>query len=312
MCILALAPAAAGAQPARSPEPATRRPAPTATKPRPDPTASAQRLAQLTAQRAQLARRYQEQLAAVDRLKKQKPSWRRDRELNAAQADAKVTADKLTVLDSQLVALRGQLAPPRAPKKIVIPDAELDPLADPQELEQQAAAIRAIEQQLERERRGLEVHAQELAHVAELRKAHDRAGDLATRDDDQPHRNAQRGGARTAAADESSSPSPQSGGSGGSPPGGDPSPPGDTDSFGGGDRGTGGAGSFESVASIVLGEVIDRSTIDGLVRASRSGNPAQRARAAKQARDAVAKRLEQLKKKREQIEQRARQLREQQ
>jgi cell division protein FtsB len=55
--------------------------------------------------------------------------------------------------------------------------------------------------------------------------------------------------------------------------------------------------------------VIDRSTIDGLVRASRSGDPKQRAEAAKQARDAVAKRLEQLKKKRAMIEARAKQLR---
>jgi hypothetical protein len=55
--------------------------------------------------------------------------------------------------------------------------------------------------------------------------------------------------------------------------------------------------------------VIDRSPIDGLVRASRSGDPKQRAVAAKLARDAVAKRLDQLKKKRAMIEARAKQLR---
>jgi hypothetical protein len=57
--------------------------------------------------------------------------------------------------------------------------------------------------------------------------------------------------------------------------------------------------------------VIDRSTIDGMLRAQRSGDPKQRAAAAAQARDAVAKRLELLKKKRAMIEARAKQLRRQ-
>jgi len=77
------------------------------------------------------------------------------------------------------------------------------------------------------------------------------------------------------------------------------------DQFVGGDRGAG----FESDASQVLGEVVDRSTIEGLLRASRSGDPAQRALAAKHARDAVAARLEQLKKQRAAIEARAKSLR---
>ena len=66
--------------------------------------------------------------------------------------------------------------------------------------------------------------------------------------------------------------------------------------------------SFESSA-VALGEVIDRSTIDGMLRASRSGDPKQRAEAAAPARDAVAKRLELLKKKRAMIEARAKKLR---
>jgi hypothetical protein len=66
---------------------------------------------------------------------------------------------------------------------------------------------------------------------------------------------------------------------------------------------------FESDATVVLAEVVDPSTIDSLHRASRSGDPAQRALAAKKARDAVAARLEQLRQKRAQIEARARQLR---
>ena len=58
----------------------------------------------------------------------------------------------------------------------------------------------------------------------------------------------------------------------------------------------------------MLGEVIDRSTIEGMMRASRSGDPAQRALAAKQAAGAVAARLEQLKKQRAAIEARAKAL----
>ncbi len=44
----------------------------------------------VAAQRATLAQRYAEQTAAIDRVKQQKPSWRRDRELRAALADARI------------------------------------------------------------------------------------------------------------------------------------------------------------------------------------------------------------------------------
>ena len=54
---------------------------------------------------------------------------------------------------------------------------------------------------------------------------------------------------------------------------------------------------------------LDKTTIEGMLRASRSGDPRQRAEAARRARDAVARRLEQLRKKRALIEARARQLR---
>ena len=75
-----------------------------------------------------------------------------------------------------------------------------------------------------------------------------------------------------------------------------------------GDLNNGGS-TFETEATFVLGEVIDRSTIDGLTRAQRSGDPAKRAEAARLARDQVARRLDSLKKKRAQIEARAKQLR---
>jgi DNA repair exonuclease SbcCD ATPase subunit len=296
-----------------------------------------QKLARLTQERAQLRRHYDEQLGAIDRLKKQKASWRRDRELNKAQADANDTAKRLTASDAsirlaqqelararnaaiaaidaelaaggsqlravQLGKLRAQLAGPApAPKKIVIPDAEIDPLADPEELERQAAAIAAAEQQLEAQRKGLDAQQKELARVAELLSAHERAGELSTRDDDQPHRGAQHSSRGNEAAT-AGSPSGDAGGGAGSGAGGGG---GGGDTFGGDKLGT--QATFESSA-IALGEVIDKTTIEGMLRASRSGDPKQRAEAARQARDAVAKRLEQLRKKRAMIEARAKQLR---
>ena len=305
--------------------------------------ASEQQVAKLTQTRAQLAARYQDELAAIDKLKNQKASWRRDRELNTAQADAKDTGDKLALLDKQLAAaqaqlaasrtsvvkaidaeaptatgaraqqlakLRAQLAPAKVVKKIVIPDATIDPLADPDELDHQAAALKDSETALARQVKDLESQATELEHVAEIRKQHERAGEIAMREDDQPHRNAQASQGSKTLGDQS----PTAGGAGGGQSngaggaggtggtGGTGTTGGDT--FVGGDRGAG----YEAEASQVLGEVIDRSTIEGMLRASRSGDPAIRAQAAKQARDAVAARLEQLKKQRAAIEARAKAL----
>lgn len=318
VCVLALAPASARAQPAGAPAPVERANATVG--------ASEERVVRLSAQRTQAAARYQQQLTTIDRLKQQKASWRRDRALNTAQANANDTAQQLTRLDQQLAGaqqavltarraavravdaelasgasgaraeqlarLRARLAPPApTPKKIVIPDAAIDPLADPQELEQQAAALAEVERQLDAQRKSLDAQHQELALVAELRQAHDRAGELSTRDDDQP----QRGGARALSGSPDGAGAAQGAGQESS------------DSRG---PATGGGGAtFETSAAIALGEVIDRSTIDGLVRASRTGDPRRRADAARLARDAVARRLELLRQQRSLIEARVRQLR---
>lgn len=294
------------------------------------------KVAQLAAQRTQLARAYAEQLEAIDRLKKQRASWRRDRELRDSLSAANDTATKLGAATSELakantalagarralaVAITTELAsnpvparatelkklaavlapaaPERKVHRIVLPDLEVDPLADPDELEAQAAALRDSEAELSRQVVGLEKQATELDEVAKLRKAHDRASDLAKRDDDQPQRTAQSGGGRgvlSGAADgkgNDSSPAPESaGGSGG----------GGTTTTGGGSSGPSGLTGFESDATIVLSGVVDASTIDTLNRAQRSGDPAQRALAAKKARDAVSGRLDQLRKRRAEIE----------
>ena len=289
-----------------------------------------QKVAQVGTQRGSVAQRYQDQLATVDRLKKQKASWRRDRELRESLADSADTANQLASLNTQLATATraliqarkdlvaaidreqptatgprvAELAGLRAriiatlgptPKKIVLPDAEVDPLADPEELDQQAQVIAETEKQLANQVAGLESQADELAHVADLRKHNERAKDLMLSEDDQPHRNVQHStGGREAVNDSAATPPQGAGGAQG-------------DS--GGTFTSGGGSSFETEATFVLGEVIDRSTIDGLTRAQRSGDPAKRAEAARHARDAVAQRLDQLKKKRAQIEQRAKLLR---
>jgi hypothetical protein len=295
------------------------------------------KVTQLSAQRTKTAQRYQDQLAAVDRLKKQKASWRRDRELRESLADSADTANQLATLNTQLATAIRTLAQARhdlvaaidrekptttgaratqldqlrtqvtamlgpAPKKIVLPDAEVDPLADPEELDQQAQAIAETEKQLANQVAGLDSQAAELAHVADLRKHNDRAKEMMLNDDDQPHRNVQHS---SKDASDSFSPAPQNGaagGTGGTDTGGSPTT--------GGGQFNGASGStFETEATFVLGEVIDHSTIDSLTRAQRSGDPAKRAEAARLARDAVSQRLDQLKKKRVQIEARAKQLR---
>jgi hypothetical protein len=307
--------------------------------------AADQKVAGLSRQRAQIGERYQAELAAIERLKQEKASWARSRELREKLADSNDVASQLATLDKQLASaqdalaaarrvelsaidaelaagaigtraqqlgkLRTQLtAAVRAPKKIVIPDAELDPAAAPEELEAQAAQIREAEQELANEASGLDRQAKELAEVADVQKAHARSNDLARRDDIQPLRSGPHatstggldtagpkdgtlGGGNGAGSGSGASPAPGSG----TPPGGE--------SFSN-DKGSSG---FDSEASVVLVDVVDHATIDGLARASRSGDPGQRAEAARKARDAVRVKLDMLQKKRALIEQRARQLR---
>jgi len=283
---------------------------------------SAERQAsQLAVKRESLARRYQSQLDQIDRLKNQRASWRRDRELRDSLSESLETANQLSTATHELGQARVELesarrayltaieteiavgAPPArrqmlvraraqlipqitdAPRRIIIPDFEVDPLADPEELEQRAAELRASEDDLGRQLAGLKAQATEFDHLAQLRKQHERAGDLFNRDDDEPHHNTARPAGETGA--------PPDDGSGA----GKPSAPG------------GGAASFDGFVPIVLADVINAATIVSLEAAQRSGDPAQRADAAHRAGDEVARRLGEVRKRRLEIEARARQLR---
>src|SRR3954471_19694697 len=133
-----------------------------------------QRVMRLASRRESLARRYQDELQQIDQLKNQRASWRRDRELRDSLSESLETANQLsaatreltqarvdlesarraylTAIDAelaggppparaqQLTRARAQLVPQvqDIPRRIIIPDFEIDPLADPEELEQRA------------------------------------------------------------------------------------------------------------------------------------------------------------------------------
>jgi hypothetical protein len=301
---------------------------------------------QVAAERAALAAGYERQLRTIDGLKRQRASWRRDRQLRAEMSSSLDTARRLQAvtarlrdLDARLLrdrrqllaaidvelatplpaARRQQLGQLRtsvrtalgpAPRKIVVPDEELDPLADPEELEQQAAALRDSERELAREVENLARQAARFRRMSELRQQNERAGDLALRDDEGPRRRQLSTSGRGSAIDDESDSGGDDGGEAPSPPSepGPGAPP--TDEPGGG---TGQppplAGDPDDEPALVLSEIVDAPTLDALRRAQRSADPAAKAAAAELARRRVADRLRLLREKRAAIEKRARELR---
>jgi hypothetical protein len=277
-------------------------------------------VAQLTAHSAALEKQYTDELDAIDRLKRQRPSWRRDREIRDSLSSSLETSNQLdtataalkksrarletarraylAAIDAELAAsapsvraqrLRGtrallswQLKDARAPRHIMIPDLDVDPLADPEELDQRAAELRETEQMLSQQLVVLEAQATELQRTAQLHKHNDRAVDLVTRYEDSPHRRTTRGAeppldapiepspGRLPISDETRLPDP--------------------------DR-----------APARTNDVIETSV--DTVTGARSGTPAQRAEAARRAHEAMARRLEQVRGRRLEIEARASQLR---
>lgn len=290
------------------------------------------RVAQLAVQRQALAARYEGELSTIDRLKQKKKSWNSERELKSKLSAANETATKLRDVDRTLMAARSQLAGARrvlvaaidaelaakpvvaraqalqrwraqlvptvklpAAHRIAIPSLEVNPNADPEDLDAQAAALRQIEAELLRQVNSLDKQSKDLERQAELRRSHDRTIALDRRDDNTPTRNTPPGGASGARGfGESSGDSAPTQDDGTNGP--DPAPP-------PADMG------YENEATIVLQDVIDPSTLDTITSAQRSGDPSKRSKAAAKTRDAVKAKLEQLRAKRLQIERRAKQLR---
>ncbi len=277
-------------------------------------TSAKKRLVAMRKQKDTLRRTYNAQLTKVDTLKRARASWRRDRKLREQKAWTQKTALALGALDlkiraqSQLVLRRRKemvsivgrelsLSPSAArtgflhrllskskralrkqPKKILIPDLELDEFADPEELLEQISLIERAEARLAAEEASLGRRATHYAHMDVLRSKRQRADELTAFDDDQVRRKTGRlsgsrqsgGGGTGADADLAESPTAE---------------PGGVDDAG--------AGSFEA-SSVVLSDVVDAQTHDALRRAHRSSSPRTKALAAQRAHEQVQERIRRL------------------
>lgn len=283
--------------------------------------ASAQkREASLVRQMADLRRTYNKQLGEVDKLKKARASWRRDRKLREQKARSQKTALALKSADAQLRAqrvlvTRERKATARAverelalspsvvrkrflagvlknarrgltakPKKISMPDLEFDAFADPEELMEQIALIERAEAKLAQEEVSLERRESHYSHMAALRSKRDRAEELVAFDNDNVRRSTGRtgnGNSRQAGDDQASGDASGGGGALNEAPG---APP---------EAGNESGPSFEA-SSVVLSDVVDSGTQDALRRAHRSSSPRTKAEAAKRAHGQVQERLKRL------------------
>jgi hypothetical protein len=289
----------------------------------------AERLADKASVSLQLA----EQNGEVAALKRQRSSWRRDRQLRAALSASQATAKQLAAihqaiaaLDVELVAARralvkaadAELATQRdaarrtqvaawrkraaaalAPrsKRIVMPSDRIDPLADEAELREQAALIEDTVQKLEREESLLARRESRYDKMARLQKQHERADELAVFDDNQPRRTTSRQGGDD-----------NRGGNGADVGGAGAPSEDDADGFGEDPAPPAPEAGFDSDPTIVLVEVVDSDTLDALRQAQRSDDPSLKAKAARRARDQVKLRRERLEKQREKISARLRAL----
>ena len=217
--------------------------------------------ARVRADKRALAQVYEGQLRQLDRLKRGKASWRRDRQVRSMKAESQATAEKLSradatlrALDARLVAARQALlsairselaqttlAPARRtelagmqrqvaallrppPRKIILPDDTLDELADPEELAEQIALIQQAEKELARQDTVLTRREQRYARMTRLREVRDRASEMNDLDDDQVRRGGRPTSSRGAGATSGgadNSPSPGAGSPTGGGSGGD-------------------------------------------------------------------------------------------
>jgi hypothetical protein len=255
-----------------------------------------QQVSQAKAARDAIAKKYAVALAAIDTLKQQKSGFRRDRELRAALANSHELATALTAATSALAkaqAALNQLAPPAvSTKRIVLPSTQIDPLADPEELEMQAQALKQAESDIGVQLAALTDQEKAAGAAVNLRRQHLRAQDVSVRDDDQARGQKTPNGKLGAQSEDSPSPSP--------PVEGDAA-------------NLGGARGLDSralqLAGNVLVDLIDAKQGLALKVAATSSDPEVRLLAAQNARVSVATKLAQLRKQRQAIEARAAQLR---
>ena len=193
----------------------------------------------------------------IDRLKKAPRSWSHDRELREALADAndlseqveranvevataqtRLVAARTTLIRAidaelaanpgeprkgQLVKARAQVAPQSKAHRIVLPDMQFDPLAEPEEAStsrrRRCARARSSRESGQRPR----LAGQGLDRIAMVRKAHERTKEMEIRDNSARH-NTTSGSQGGKALTENPSPAPEDSSHGGGA-GGDPMPP---------------------------------------------------------------------------------------
>ena len=284
-----------------------------------------------------LSLRYEKQLREVDRLKRKRASWRRDSQLATQLKSSQLTAKSLEALDRRIRVLRKQLrarqrqllaavdaeltAGPtalrrarltslrartvrvirRVARKIVLPNDTIDPLADPEDLLEQAELLRRAEKQLQRELKQLGKRSQQYRRMARLRSARRRAKELRSVDDEARTRSGatasgDRGSPGRGAGPNALESDDATAGFDGSPdPGGVPP--------------TGAGGVATDRSATILEDVVDAPTLGALRRASVSRDPKLKAHAAERASGQVRARLNRLRQRRAQMEKRARKLR---
>jgi hypothetical protein len=285
----------------------------------------------LVRERAQLQQAYAQLTAEIARLKGQPASWSRDRKLEAVLAGANDQARRLNAKDAEVRAAAAQVATRKTAaiqlidgelaarptaeraaqlvrqrtdlagkpgKRIRIADETIDPLDDPEDLEDKAKALAQSELDLVAEEKRLGRRVVHHKRQAKLAHAKNRGEDDPFIDDSAPRRpgqlNTNAGGRDPDSEAEQPAPTADPGDGVNAPP-------------------TGGSytdGDFSADPAIVLADVIDPRTVEDLRRAQQSGDPESQARAAEKAQKEVQARIERLRKRRQLMEQRARELRE--
>lgn len=312
----------------------------------------------LDGERADLDRRFHAALAEVDALKKQRSSWANDRKLDAKQRQAQelgkalgAKTAALAAVDRTLVdrrralvtAINAELAAgvtdatrraklerqraeaqrrlPETTRKLKVPDDRIDPLDDPEDLDDKAKRLVAGEKSLQAEIARMDRRARALTQVAVLEKSRQRASEDLFQDAQKGRRTAYASGGSTgtgapggrgtlgdAEADNgggggAAAPPPGAGAPGDGFGGLDPSPPasptvtGADDSAGGTDP------------AVAYADVVDAGTIEALRQAERSTDPAVKAKAAERAKRDLEQKLTKLRARRLEMERRARTLR---
>jgi hypothetical protein len=318
----------------------------------------AERVRMEATQRA-LNDRHLRQLAEVDRLKNRRSGWNAGAKLERAQADANETAKSLNAGQTRIAAAKQQIvverralvaaidrelasqpAPsetrrlqlsrlrsqelarlPAPVKKLKLAQERIDPLDDPEDLDEKAARLRRSEQLLLDELARVDKKVHHFRLQARLEKNRRRSID-------DPFADAQKGrkSAHGQTKQENFGTAAETNRGGSSTGGGGAAAPqepaagnldGEDDAAAPPEQGPSGTPAITTAIPADVGvdltaqysDVVDQSTLDAVRLAERSSDPEVRARAAERLRDALRAQAERVRQQRQTIERRAKQLR---